>query len=422
MYVIRGWERNHTEIISPRTLFHWIDRSAAVFHNMLLAIAICLCLVACSRCVSSLNSRFDSLHNRTFEAFGSLDQALETIKHSLVCTDPNAKLFGGFGNFMYTVYGVQAVALITGRVSVMNHLLFTSMFHHPDPRQSWDLIAQDHLKGLQQTVLTRSPRCPDILLHPLQKIPPKYGINGCLHAFFEHKEGSAILTRLLPLRFNVSDVSFADQVSGDIAQWSLSRPTPSWQRIVAEAKAKIFDPCGPGVNHADLAIQYRTWRDLHSEDLAASECHQQCANEMALDVQKHLNRPICVFVTSDNETTTATLASTMNALSPANITAVYFHEINKQWHSAEVVASARWEFDSSTLHEHDELKIWMMLGDARYALSTAGSTYARSARLRGGSARRLGDRQTEFAHMGVGKAHKCICQRLFPQFDLDDYE
>lgn len=327
----------------------------------MLAVAFSLCLAVCSRCVLGFGSRFSSLNNKTFEVYGSFERALQTTKQSLVCTDPNAKSFGGFGNFMITIYGVQAVALMTGRVPVMNNILFTNMFEHPDPRQSWDLVAQNQLKGLQQTVQTRSPRCPDVLAQPLQQMPKKYGINGCLHTYLDHPQGSTVLANLIPLQFNTSAVSFGEQISGHIAEWSLSRPTANWKQIVDRAKAQVFDACGADVDHADLAVQFRTWRDVHPGDTSANDCHEQCAKEMAVDVQKHLNRPICVFVTSDNETATANLAGSINAVDSRNINAVYLREVNKQWHSGDVVASARWSFDSSTLAEHDELKIWMLV-------------------------------------------------------------
>lgn len=64
----------------------------------------------------------------------------------------------------------------------------------------------------------------------------------------------------------------------------------------------------------------------------------------------------------------------------------------------------------------------MILGDAHYALSTSGSTYARSAKLRGGSARRLGGRQTEYTYMGVGKSAQVCWMATNSSYDEKYYQ
>jgi len=285
------------------------------------------------------------LNNRSYAVY--IDNSVDTINKNFVCINPNAGLFGGFGNLVFSLLAAQIVALLTNRVPVMNHQLMLNMFVHPDPRQSWDLIPAKKFKSLKESVKTRGTRCSDVITIPLAEIPFKYGTNGCLGAYFSHPDSVKILAELFPLTYPVEQVPEYDQWVAPFAQWVFSRPKESWTQVMNVYKNRTFAPCGNNTEKADLAVQFRTWRDLHKDGGVYHEvgglCFQHCAREMALHTLRRLNRPICVFITSDNDTSSAYLANSLNELSPLNIRAVYGVEANPaDWHSNEIVEKGRW--------------------------------------------------------------------------------
>jgi hypothetical protein len=307
----------------------------------------------------SQNDPFKLLNDRLYPIYQKHD-----LEH-FVCTNPNAGTFGGFGNFVFTILGVQLMATMLNRLPVMNHPLMLNMFQHPDPRQSWDLIPSNKFMDLKATVKTRPTRCTEVQHVPYAHIQPKYGTNGCFHPYIVHPETAPILNTLLPLHYPVENISYYDQMASQITQWTFSRPQPQWAAIVDEYRRRTFLPCGPNVEKADLAVQFRTWRDVVGEAATFHHvgglCHETCAKEMALETQKRLNRSICVFITSDNDTSSALLATSLDALSPNNIHAVYGTEENAaHWHSSLLIDSARWgDFDPAVLKHHQELKDWI---------------------------------------------------------------
>ena len=61
--------------------------------------------------------------------------------------NPHAESFGGMGNLIVGALGIQIYAFTIGRTVIFNNALITDLFHHPDPRQSWNAIPTPVLNG-----------------------------------------------------------------------------------------------------------------------------------------------------------------------------------------------------------------------------------------------------------------------------------
>lgn len=375
----------------------------------------CFVLLMTPTFIAGGDDKYKDLNDRTYEVYQHAD-----VRESFVCNDPNAGIFGGFGNLMITALATQLVGLLSNRVTVMNHHLMLSMFDHPDSRQSWSLIPSEGFFALKGTVKTRPKRCSDVKNIPFSKLAPKYGTNGCFEAYISHPESPAMLTSLLPLQYPESNISLYHQFSAAVGEWTFSRPAANWSSIMSAYRKKTFAPCGANIEFADMAVQFRTWRDVRGDkdtfhDVGGA-CHAKCAAHVALHTRNRLNRTICVFVTSDNVTSSAHLVNHLNLASNGSIKAVYAEEETgaAHWHSQTVVDSARWKtLDSSELQHHQSLKDWMLIGEASTAMYTAGSTFAVTARLRAGLQNQLHDVISEI------NGNKCNCESMFPKYNLE---
>jgi hypothetical protein len=362
------------------------------------------------------NVTFKTLNDRSYDVYKQKDMKTYT------CTNPTAGIFGGFGNLMFSILGAQVVGTLINRVVVMNHHLMLNMFDHPDIRQSWDLIPFADWPEMKKTVGSRPIRCSGVKDVPFEKYPAKYGTNGCFQAYLSHPQTAGVLLPLLPMKYPESNISFYDQMSAQLAEWTLSRPAKVWSSIVDEYKKATFSPCGANVDRADMAVQFRTWRDVAGEAATYHQvgglCHEKCAAEMALHTFQRLKRPICIFITSDNETSSAQLAQNLSSLSPGNIHAVYgaAEKNTAHWHSVTIVDTARWgPFDVQELRRHQELKDWMLLGEASHATYTVGSTFAITARLRAGLHQQMHDKVPITTEDG-----NCTCSSVYPNYHIEN--
>jgi hypothetical protein len=384
---------------------------------------VCLFLLTCSVAfaVVSANTTFDILNERSYKVYEQ--NSVDIINRSFSCLNPNALLYGGFGNLMFTMLSAQLVAILTERVMVMNHRLLLEMFDHPDPKETWNLVPVSKFAGLKQMVGTRPDRCADVVHQAFSAMPLKYGTNGCTYAYVMHSESATVLQQLIPPRFPANEVPVHDQWIATIARWMLSRPTAQWRQIVDDYAKEVFAPCGNDIKHADLAVQLRTWRDVNQNTnfhQVGGVCHETCAREAAKDIQSRLGRPICVFITSDNATSSALLVDSLNEMSPGNIHAVHSADTSlTAWHTFEVVESGRWDgpaYDPAQLVHQQALKDWMLLSEASEALYTPSSTFGATARLRAGPHAQLYDRVST-----IDAAKECVCSAVLPHFPLGNH-
>lgn len=152
------------------------------------------------------------------------------------------------------------------------------------------------------------------------------------------------------------------------------------------------------MGNIDIAAQFRSWRDVrpvdHSFHSAGGACFLSCLLEAARRAALALGKSsLCVFVTSDNVTSTHLVADTLRASSvpissALNLTLRPFFNPHPSdhWHSAELIEAFRYELadPQRELGNHAELFDWYLLGEAKAAVYTSGSTYATTARLRKG--------------------------------------
>jgi hypothetical protein len=358
------------------------------------------------------------LNNKSFELFSKSG----SHPNKFICLNPNAGMYGGWGNLVNSLISIIGFSLTTQKQAIMNHPLFLEMFNHPDERQKWNLWSAEEIRSIKHNVGRPPARCGDINHMPLNTFEDKYGVNGCLSPYLTHPAAINYFQFLLHKKYDkILPNSYFTQVSNILAQWIFSNPTKKYKEMTDEHKKQLLsNECG---ENFDLAVQFRSWRDVRAESATFGELDGSCVLECALErvswlKQKITNRKICVFVTTDNSTSSNIIVNAINALSTKDhavhaITFIDTH-LEKHWHSMGVVQDTRFFIEPTELSRHPELLDWYLIGDAYSAVYTAGSTFAFTSRMRSGILNQMND-------YAVNKVdNKCVCEKVMPNFPIDE--
>lgn len=417
---------------------------------LLIAIMLSVCCFYTALADESLNSNstahprfFETLNDRTYELFSRDKSAILSYNPAskFICLSPSAKFYGGFGNLLLSILGVVGFALPLNRVSIINHPLFNLMFDHPDStRQSWTLLSPLKLsegKGGESSV---SPpiaggKCIAIEAITLDQFPRKYGVNGCTQSYFINPHSKKYYESIFPtINKPFKGFDTWEQVESNLANWMFSNPKKVWVDLVRNYSEKsIFrgdSRCS--MDNIDFATQFRTWRDVRPQNMKFSEaggdCHMHClitrikenirvrsSSPLFNSSLQHNDSSFCVFVTSDNVTSSHILVDRIKALSTdtLDIRAFAHEDEDEHWHTIDLTSgSLRYEIpageEDSILASHSELFDWYIMGQAQAVVYTEGSTFGFTSRLR----RPLEQRLQDFTTKQEGRG-KCECKPTF---------
>lgn len=347
----------------------------------------------------------NKLNNNTFAVY---ENNYIRASESFVCLNPNAKIYGGFGNLIITFLGVQTLATTIGRIPLINHFLLKKMFSHPDNRQDWTILPINEVKKLEQLVRSCGSKCSDPGRLKFNNFPHRFGVNGCLGSYVEHKESIEYFENNLNIsNYLPVNISRYDYTLNIISQWTLSNPTKIWMDIFKNYKSIVFGSISLGINdpsnfEVDVVVQFRSWRDLrdpnisynYSKHLFENSCISHSSIHYVSSIQKKLNKKIIVFVTTDDIKVSSILVEEINNINPLLIQAVTGVDTKHglDWHSGEAVQDFRYkDISDNDLKDRHELLDWMIMGDAKHALYSKSSTFAVTARLRKGIRHQLSD-------------------------------
>jgi len=249
-------------------------------------------------------------------------------------------------------------------------------------------------------------------------------MNGCIPGYFTHSNSQRFYESILKLDFHGLD--YWSQIFANVASWAMSRPSTMWTELVKNYTKTVFrgdDLCSG--EDIDLVTQFRTWRDVRPADMnfrdAGGDCHTKCLVARAKAYGKTFNKThLCIFVTSDNATSSAVLVKTLKGLSTESLQfRAFTHEDEDvHWHTIDLTSgNTRYEMPpnkAEVLSAHSELFDWYLMGEAKAAVYTGGSTYGMTARLRKGIENHLLD-YTAFV-----EDNKCKCQPFYPTYGVSE--
>eukprot|EP00602_Paraphysomonas_sp_CaronLab_P004567 CAMPEP_0185035738 /NCGR_PEP_ID=MMETSP1103-20130426/27644_1 /TAXON_ID=36769 /ORGANISM="Paraphysomonas bandaiensis, Strain Caron Lab Isolate" /LENGTH=350 /DNA_ID=CAMNT_0027572975 /DNA_START=89 /DNA_END=1138 /DNA_ORIENTATION=+ len=302
----------------------------------------------------------------------------------LFCLQPASgtlSTYGGFGNLMMGVNAVQALALVSGSIPVINHAMFLAMFSHPNPKESYDVFKPSQIRlGSVRRIYCQSSK---FFRSKLSKLG-RSGVNVlCNKDAYMHRESIAFFSTALSI--SPTDARYYDMASSSVAHWMLSNPTAYFESIVRRHRDKVLHRCGGTQSRLDVAVQIRTWADVperREQFFTQIPCVMRCIMNLVRFVASgkgvHIDTydpdsgeaPLCIFVTTDNSTvtndiveylegiSTAIRATSSTSISPEylNFTAPRTHV--SHWHSAHTIKSSQHEFSASELDSHIELLDW----------------------------------------------------------------
>jgi len=367
--------------------------------------------------------------------------------------------------------------LSLGRIPVLNHALFTGLYQHPDPRQTWNLIPISAIRSMSD--ILGFEYCRGIQSKSLKEFPIKFGFHGCTDAYMNNVENlkyfQLLISKYYP-KVVISErdygkviINFKQQskyqtewfVNTLICNWIMSRPVERWKMAIKSYKNAAFPYLNDGV--FDLAIQFRTWRDLgHGNAVYVQDCIVNCAIHRIIQMlresgiiddirklRKENARNFSVFITGDNATSNAFVQSKLtqqlvsmfygeklvddskyminNSLENRHIRRIPFGEKHgcyiattpeyynsnssaaTQWHTGEVTNSLRYEFDFEKVRYNLGLLDWELLSEATSAVYTTGSGFALNARMKAGLIRQACDVVFSMKKKGATDEEVCDC-------------
>ena len=223
--------------------------------------------------------------------------------------------------------GIQFFAVSIGRPAVINNALLTDMFEHPDPRQRLapltNLLLNKEMKSKIKGFAASA-------LAPTAKVPSRFenvkfiGSHGVPTMATGFRSFSPFIPRLLPrgMQLKTEETKFYHNLMCQgFASWLMSRPTKRMEDALTKYKDNFINKCD-SKNIPDVAIQVRTEDNINSEfSSPLQNCYIACSVAKARQVQKELQRDICIFVTSNRVSTTDSVVESLNAiLNPPNST------------------------------------------------------------------------------------------------------
>lgn len=235
----------------------------------------------------------------------------------IVSINPKAKTYGGMGNLMLSMLGMQCFGMAIGRVFIINNALLTDIFDHPDPRQKLaplpnriiNVEMRSSIRDYTAARLSANPR-----VFSKDKFIGSHGVPTLSSGF---RAFVPSLPKYLPrgMKLAPDQASFYNRLMCQgIASWSMSRPTQRAQAALKKYKNNFINKCDAS-NVPDIAIQVRTLDSIQDGfDHTEEECYVSCAAAKAKAVHKKLQRDICIFVTSNRVSTTDNVVDSLNTI------------------------------------------------------------------------------------------------------------
>ena len=338
--------------------------------------------------------------------------------------------FPGFGNFLLGVITDMQVAFATKSAALLDHALVVAMFDHPDPRinhfMKYDIIDGAVVNMRKQDVANHVYKFPDGSLKSGKDWASFQGTNR----YNNHRDAMKMSRDYYAsvLGMDPRDPRLYDVASSTVTQWMMSRPTQIFQRYYDEFRGIVLKRCGGATANIDFAVQFRTWKDhrysqvlyqkhdkctfscVHEKVLAAvrrkEQELQQQAQFKAVSTGRSTDKAaggdkantMCIFVTTDDHEylTPRINALRQNMSTLTNIDIIFvnsngYNRAPEEWHTKSLVRQAIQSFNTTLFPRYKMLFDWMLLGDAASAILTYGSTYSRTARMRGGYERQRWD-------------------------------
>lgn len=334
---------------------------------------------------------------------------------AFVCLDPNAFVFGGWGNLLLSIFAVQAISLLTNRRAVVNHPLFTTLFESPI-KTPWHLPPASLINSKKMLIRNIDFNSCHLISRSHFRLAAWVGVNGCFGSYIRNPELKSFFENRYNISQNATVDSYTDQAANKLASWTLSRPSQILQSAFDIYRNLVWSQCENTVE-PDIGIQFRSWRDVKSNTSTFEESGGDCLLRCLTGMMKHMDgttnwirqsHKLCVFVTSDSSCFSKRIVDHLNNSNSSQQVQAFSSpsiEFNDaEWHSMGLIAKTRDRFNSSELAYHPELLDWMILGEIKQVLYSKGSTFATTARMRTGTEKQQNDFITSF------HVDRCLCK------------
>ena len=290
--------------------------------------------------------------------------------------NPHAKVYGGMGNLLLSMLGMQFFSVAINRAPVINHALLKDMFEHPDPRQNLSPLSNALVnKDMKHSIKGYAARTLATRDKSIFKNVKFIGSHGAPAAACGFKAFAPQVPHFIPrgMALNEDEFKFYDNIMCQgFAAWLMSRPTKRLHEAALKYKDNFINKCD-AQNIPDIAIQIRTLDNIKSEFGSSMEdCYVSCAVAKAREVQKQLQRNICIFVTSNRVKTTDNVVEALNSiLNTEDLSAFKFlyHQFKPNstieiMHSGKLVEAGRYIENFPPSHDFslkDDLMDWFLL-------------------------------------------------------------
>lgn len=376
-----------------------------------------------------------------------------TDARGVKCTRNKTKATPGWGNVVLNFAAVQGMALVLSRHAFISHSSISDLFEHPAApasNVSWQLMTDEGRRQMEEnmTLVRRSNRDRSPINRTTSALW-RCGMNfkragfdtfadaltiGCNMILVAHPDARVAMSKLLDLNLPVALPTArreeAEMIYGHIFKWLFSRP-----RSVLKADdhlRRITNLCHHRHNQQrrietpsdvagrvaldaadssrvkqtiDVAIQVRTFRDLHGEgydtefwDEEGGNYHE-CAASVLMQTLRRLRSAgrsghLCVYVTSDYPSVSQKMQRALlhdprfRGEQLAVVSHAEMHDPKGDWHSGIALKASQVSELYGQGHGSDrkwlEVLDWLAMSSAGAAVMTSDSTFGQTARYRTG--------------------------------------
>lgn len=329
---------------------------------------------------------------------------------SFICLSPHARSYGGWGNVVYYAMTMMQLSLWLPRVPVMNHAVVLGLFDHPDKsQQDWTLLSIQDIVDTQSSI-NGFQSCRGIPDFSPAQFPAMFGLHGCPDGYQYNKYNVEYFSTTLNFKDISSYISantsiYTDERGRRIGQhhlnlkdvhhwlinsvathWTFSNPTAEWSQAVKDYKTLVLN--GQPDLTLDLAVQFRSYRDLGDTELSGTfentggPCAVQCVTLAIDQLTRVHDRDIHVFYTGDDPRYIQRIVAEVN-LHYNNVTSTPGSGLHKlyaytfqntfslqSWHTGDIMNKDRYHFNFSHVQHDPGMLDWMLLSEARHAVYT----------------------------------------------------